>query len=64
MACYDIEEKSQFKADIHNSIDKAFCKILEAEKYYCGIYASGSHWSSDFDDEVKKNIQFGLHIWR
>ena len=60
---YDIEEKSQFKAGIHNSIAKAFCKILEAEKYYCGIYASGSHWSSDFDDEVKRKYTVWIAHW-
>ena len=37
---YDIEESFQFSSnssDIHNIIVKEFCKILESEKYYCGI---------------------------
>ena len=32
---------------------KLFASILEAYKYYCGIYAKGSSWSYNYDDEVK-----------
>ena len=46
---YDIEEGSQFSSGIHNKIAKAFCNILEGQKYYCGIYSSGSCWSYNFD---------------
>ena len=60
---YDIEEASQFKSKIHNDIAKAFCDILEKEKYYCGIYASGSHWSDDFDSTVRSKYSVWIAHW-
>ena len=60
---YDIEEQSQFAKGIHNIIAKEFCKILEQEKYYCGIYASGSRWSSNFDSEVKSKYTVWIAHW-
>ena len=60
---YDIEESSQFSAGIHNSIAKAFCDILESEKYYCGIYASGSRWSSNFDKAVRTKYTVWIAHW-
>ena len=53
---YDIEESFQFSrnsSDINNIIAKEFCKILESEKYYCGIYSSSFYLSQYFDNEVK-----------
>ena len=60
---YDIEEPSQFEAGIHNDIAKAFCSILEAHNYYCGIYASGSRWSYNFDNEVKTKYTAWVAHW-
>ena len=60
---YDIEESSQFSSGIHNSIAKAFCEILEAKKYYCGIYASGSRWSNNFDKEVRTKYTVWIAHW-
>ena len=60
---YDIEEASQFEAGIHNAIAKAFCSILEEHNYYCGIYASGSRWSYNFDDEVKTKYTAWVAHW-
>ena len=60
---YDIEEGSQFSKGIHNSIAKAFCDILEAKKYYCGIYASGSRLSSNFNNEVRTKYTVWIAHW-
>lgn len=60
---YDIEESSQFSSGIHNAIAKAFCEILEGEKYYCGIYASGSRWSSNFDNVVRTKYTVWIAHW-
>ena len=60
---YDIEESSQFSAGIHNKIAKAFCQILEEKKYYCGIYASGSRWSSNFDKDVRTKYTVWVAHW-
>ena len=47
---YDIEEQSIFEAGIANDIAKAFCDVLEANKYYCGIYYSTYFLDTYFDD--------------
>ena len=60
---YDIEEQSQFDAGIHNSIAKAFCDILEANHYYCGIYSSGSKWSYSFSKEVSSRYTVWIAHW-
>ena len=60
---YDIEEGSQFSSGIHNDIAKAFCKILEEKKYYCGIYASGSRWSNNFDNTVRTKYTVWIAHW-
>ena len=60
---YDIEESSQFSSGIHNAIAKAFCDILESEKYYCGIYASGSRWSNYFDSDVRTKYTVWIAHW-
>ena len=60
---YDIEEESQFQAGIHNSIAKAFCNILEANKYFCGIYSSAYKWSYSFDREVRSRYTVWVAHW-
>ena len=60
---YDIEENSQFTSGIHNSIAKEFCKILENNQYYCGIYASGNRWSNYFDSEVRSKFTVWIAHW-
>ena len=60
---YDIEEKSQFSSGIHNKIAKAFCDILESKNYYCGIYASGNYWSTNFSKEVKTKYTVWIAQW-
>ncbi len=60
---YDIEEASQFSSGINNSIATAFCSILEAKNYYCGIYASGSRWTSNFNSEVKQKYTAWVAHW-
>ena len=60
---YDIEESSQFSSGIHNKIAKAFCNILEEKKYYCGIYASGSRWSINFDSTVRNKYTVWVAHW-
>ena len=60
---YDIEEASQFSSGIHNAIAKEFCSILESHKYYCGIYASGSRWSNNFDNVVRTKYTVWIAHW-
>ena len=60
---YDIEEKSIFEAGIANDIAKAFCNILEANKYYCGIYCSTYYLNTYFYDDVKNRYTIWLAHW-
>ena len=60
---YDIEEQSIFEANIASVIAKAFCQILEANKYYCGIYSSTNTFNNYFDDEVKQKYTIWLAHW-
>ena len=60
---YDIEEKSIFNAGIQNEIAKAFCQVLEANKYYCGIYSSTNYLNNYFDSEVKTKFTIWVAHW-
>ena len=60
---YDIEEKSIFSAGIASAIAKAFCRTLEANKFYCGVYSSASSLNSYFDDEVKTAFTIWVAHW-
>ena len=55
---YDIEEKALFKEgkELTGSIAKNFCKILQSNGYFCGLYASLSYYNNYFTDEVKKKF--------
>ncbi len=56
---YNTEENSIFNKGIANDIAKAFCEVLEANKYYCGIYSSASAYKSYFNNYVKEK-PYGL----
>ena len=60
---YDIEEKSIFNAGIASEIARAFCGVLEANKYYCGIYSSTNTFNNYFDDDVKTKYTIWLAHW-
>ena len=60
---YDIEDKSIFNKKAQNDIAKAFCEILEANKFYCGIYSGASHLNHNFDDEVKSKFTIWVAHW-
>jgi GH25 family lysozyme M1 (1,4-beta-N-acetylmuramidase) len=60
---YDIEEGSIFEANIQIEIAKAFCEVLEANKYYCGIYSSTNYLNNYFNDEVKKKFTIWVAHW-
>ena len=60
---YDIEDKSIFNAKVQNDIAKAFCEILEANKFFCGIYSGASHLNHNFDDEVKTKFTIWVAHW-
>ena len=60
---YDIEESSIFNAGIQNEIAKAFCSVLEANKYYCGIYSSTNYLNNYFDDYVKEKFTIWVAHW-
>ena len=50
---YDIEQKEIFQNNVQNSIANAFCDIMQANKYYCGIYSSASPLTHNFNSDVK-----------
>ena len=52
-----------FNAGITNDIANAFCQVLEANKYYCGIYSSTSAFDTYFDDYVKNRYTIWLAHW-
>ena len=54
--CYKIEENSIFNKGIANDIAKAFCEVLEHNKYYCDIYSSASAYKSYFNNYVKEKF--------
>ena len=60
---YDIEDKSIFNKKVQNDIAKAFCEILEANKFFCGIYSGASHLNHNFDDEVKTKFTIWVAHW-
>ena len=60
---YDVEEQSIFNAGIASAITKAFCQVLEANKYYCGVYSSASALNSYFDSYVKSQYTIWVAHW-
>ena len=60
---YDIEETSIFNAGIANDIANAFCEVLEANKYYCGIYSNTKAFNNYFNDYVKTRYTIWLSHW-
>ena len=60
---YDIEEQSIFDAGIASDIARAFCNVLEQNRYYCGIYSSTSTFNTYFDDDVKTKYTIWLAHW-
>ena len=60
---YDIEDKRIFSAKVQNDIAKAFCEILEANKFFCGIYSGASHLNHNFDDYVKTKFTIWVAHW-
>ena len=60
---YDIEEQSIFDAGITSDIARAFCDVLEANRYYCGIYSSTYTFNTYFDDDVKTKYTIWLAHW-
>ena len=60
---YDIEEQSQFDAGIQDDIAKAFCDILEANHYYCGIYSGAWVLSHTFNSDTKTRYTIWVANW-
>ena len=60
---YDVEEQSIFNAGIASAITKAFCEVLEANKYYCGLYSSAGALNSYFDSYVKEKFTIWVAHW-
>ena len=60
---YDIEEQSIFDAGIASDIARAFCSVLEENRYYCGIYSSRCAFEDYFDDDVKTRYTIWLAEW-
>jgi len=56
---YDIEYQPIFDKNIQNDIAKAFCSVLESQKYFCGIYSSAYPLSYNFNSDVKNRYS----IW-
>ena len=60
---YDIEEQSIFDAGIASDIARAFCNVLEQNRYYCGIYSSTYTFNTYFDNDVKTRYTIWLAHW-
>ena len=60
---YDIEEASIFNAKIHNDIAEAFCDVMEASKYFCGIYSGAWNLNHNFNDRVKQRFSIWVAHW-
>ena len=60
---YDIEEQSIFDAGIASDIARAFCGVLEENRFYCGIYSSRCALEDYFDDDVKTRYTIWLAEW-
>ena len=60
---YDIEEQSIFDAKLQDSIAKAFCELLEANHYYCGIYSSTNTFTNYFKAETRTRYTIWLAHW-
>ena len=60
---YDIEESDIFATGLTSEIAKAFCEVLEANKYYCGLYSSSSSFNAYFNDEVKTAYALWVAQW-
>ena len=60
---YDIEEDSIFKANLQDKIAKAFCDILESNKYYCGIYTGAYVLNHNFNAETKRRYTIWVAHW-
>lgn len=60
---YDIEEGSIFNRGIQNDIARSFCSILEANRFYCGIYSSASRLNSQFAADVKQKYSIWVAHW-
>ena len=50
---YNIDESSIFNKNIQNDIAKLFCKIMEVNKYYCGIYSRANYLLSYFNSDIR-----------
>ena len=60
---YDIEENSQFNAGIQDDIAKAFCDILEANHYFCGIYTGAWVLNNKFNSYTKTRYSIWIANW-
>ncbi len=60
---YDIEEQSIFDAGIASDIARAFCGVLEENRFYCGICVSDSALENYLDDDVKTRYTIWLTQW-
>ncbi len=59
----DIEDKSIFAKKVASETAKAFCKVMKANRYYCGVYSSRSFFDSYFDQEVKTTLSIWVAEW-
>ena len=50
-------------AGIASDIARAFCGVLEENRYYCGIYSSKCALEDYFDDDVKTRYTIWLAEW-
>ena len=60
---YDIEEQSIFDAGIASDIVRAFCSVLEENRFYCGIYSSRYALENYFDDDARTRYTIWLAEW-
>ena len=60
---YDIEEPGIYQAGVANIIARAFCGVLEENRFYCGIYSSASFLEGYFESDVLEKYAIWVAQW-
>lgn len=59
----NVEEKSIFNQGICNDVVKAFCSVLEANRFYCGLYTTVNYLNKYFDSDVRTKYTIWVADW-
>lgn len=59
----NIEEKSIFDKGICNDVASAFCSIMEANRYYCGLFTTVDSLNKYFNADVRGKYTIWVAHW-